>query len=422
MQVTPVWEVALTSHTGVLRDSRPHAKTRLVTRRATLRSCLACRDLGSLWANSSVRTTTPSARDRRTAFSVTMAIVAACMMAVLGVVPPAAAEDTIGISARPGNAEGVADGRTRFSFQTETGARIDDYFLVSNTGNVEQIFTVLATDAFNDEDGEFSLLATSEEPAGIGHWVTFENGSNRIEFTLAPGENRLLPFSVDVPENATPGDHAGGLLASVVTPGAEVTLDRRVGTRLYARVAGQLQPQLSISALDAEYLGDWWNPFDGTVRMYYTVRNVGNVALATNTSFGVDTWFAAAAAGPSGDGLPEILPGGARNVTVDVPGVAALLYLAPWVELKPFVDSPDPENALPVVPSSRSAFLLAVPWPLLILLAVVAAGLMFNGWRRRREDQRAEEWERFTARQVDDADDGVEPGVVGSLSGTARSR
>lgn len=331
------------------------------------------------------------------------AIVAVLAVLAVLVAPsaPARADDTIGISARPAGADGAADGRTRFSYKTEPGQRIDDHFLVANTGTVAQSYTVIGTDAFNDDEGDFALLATSEQPVSIGQWVRFENGANRIEFSLAPGESRVLPFSIEVPEDATPGDHAGGLVASVVTPGDEVTLDRRVATRLYARVAGQLQPQLSISALDAEYLGDWWNPFDGAVRMYYTVRNVGNVALAANTSFGVDTWFAIPASAPSGDGLAELLPGGARNVTVDVPGVAAWLYLAPWVELTPFVDSPDPANALPVDPTSRSTFLIAVPWPLVIVAALIVGGFLLAGWRRRRDAERAEEWARFTEREAE---------------------
>lgn len=327
--------------------------------------------------------------------------VLAALAVFVGPPAPARADDTIGISARPATADGATDGRTRFSYKTEPGLRIDDHFLVANTGTVAQNYTVIGTDAYNDDEGDYALLATSEQPVSIGQWVRFENGGNRIEFSLKPGESRLLPFSVEVPANATPGDHAGGLVASVVTPGEEVTLDRRVATRLYARVAGQLQPQLAISALDSEYLGDWWNPFSGNVRMYFTVRNVGNVALAANTSFGVDTWFAIPASTSSGDGLAELLPGGARNVTVDVPGVAAWLYLAPWVELAPFVDSPDPANALPVDPTSRSTFLIAVPWPLIILAALIAGGILFVRWRRQRDAQRAAEWARFTEREAE---------------------
>ncbi|OJW02331.1 MAG: hypothetical protein BGO47_11440 [Microbacterium sp. 67-17] len=328
----------------------------------------------------------------------TLAVVAA-----VGILTPAGAaraEDTIGISARPAAADGTADTRTRFSYKVDPGQRVDDNFLVANTGSTPQNFTVIATDAFNDGEGDFALLGTEEASTSVGQWVKFENGTNRIEFSLEPGQSRLLPFTVELPADATPGDHAGGLVASVVTPGEQVNLDRRVGTRLYARVSGQLQPLLSISALNSEYLGDWWNPFSGTVRMYYTVTNTGNVALATNTSFGVDTWFGLQAAASNGDAIAELLPGGGRSVTVDVPGVPAWLYLAPWVELTPFVDSPQAENALTVDGSSRSGILIAVPWALVILAAIgVGIGLLLR-WRRRRDEERAEEWLRYTEREV----------------------
>lgn len=328
----------------------------------------------------------------------TLAVVAA-----VGILTPAGAaraEDTIGISARPAAADGTADTRTRFSYKVDPGQRVDDNFLVANTGSTPQNFTVIATDAFNDGEGDFALLGTEEASTSVGQWVKFENGTNRIEFSLEPGQSRLLPFTVELPADATPGDHAGGLVASVVTPGEQVNLDRRVGTRLYARVSGQLQPLLSISALNSEYLGDWWNPFSGTVRMYYTVMNTGNVALATNTSFGVDTWFGLQAAASNGDAIAELLPGGGRSVTVDVPGVPAWLYLAPWVELTPFVDSPQAENALTVDGSSRSGILIAVPWALVILAAIgVGIGFLLR-WRRRRDEERAEEWLRYTEREV----------------------
>ena len=101
---------------------------------------------------------------------------------------------------------------------------------------------MLSTDAFNDDAGEFALLETSVAPVDIGAWVTFENGANRLQFDLAPGESRLVPFTVSIPAEATPGDHAGGIAASVQSPSGQVTLDRRLGTRMYLRVSGESKP------------------------------------------------------------------------------------------------------------------------------------------------------------------------------------
>ena len=156
------------------------------------------------------------------------------------VAAPAFAEDTVGISGQPASADGATDGRTRYSYSADPGQQLSDYYLVRNAGTLPQTFTVLATDAFNDEAGDFALKATAEAPADLGTWVMFENGDSRIQFELQPGESRILPFTVTVPANATPGDHSGGIVASVVTPEAQVKIDRRLGTRMYVRVSGDI--------------------------------------------------------------------------------------------------------------------------------------------------------------------------------------
>ena len=254
--------------------------------------------------------TSPAPSRARRGIRVALAALAAALIAApILVAAPAQAEDTVGISARPAGADGNADGRTRFSYQVDPGQRVDDSFLVVNTGTAAQAFTVVGTDAFNDDEGEFALLPTADEPKTIGQWVRFENDANRIEFTLGPGERRVLPFRIELPAEATPGDHVGGLVASVVTPGEQVNVDRRVGTRIYARVSGQLQPRLSVSSIDASYSGDWWNLLNGTVTVRYTVDNPGNIALAGNVTGGVNTWFGIPVFSDSAGAIDELLPG-----------------------------------------------------------------------------------------------------------------
>ena len=56
-----------------------------------------------------------------------------------------------------------------------------------------------------------------------------------------------VPFTLTVPADATPGDHAGGLVASIETPGTDpdgsaVTVDTRFGLPAYVQVAGPLTP------------------------------------------------------------------------------------------------------------------------------------------------------------------------------------
>ena len=316
--------------------------------------------------------------------------------AALTAATPAAAEDTIGIAGRPAAADGSNDGRTRFSHSADPGQQIADTYFVQNTGTLPQTFTILAADGYNDDAGAFALQPTDQAPVDLGAWVTFENGTNRLQLDLQPGESRVVPFVITVPANATPGDHSGGIAASVVTPSGQVKIDRRLGTRMYVRVSGEIRTGLAVGALGGDYSGDWWNPFTGTLKLRYTVENTGNIALASNVSIGLNTWFGIPLSTAVGDAIPELLPGSTRTYETEVPGVAAWGYLNPWVKLNPFVEGDDPSKRLSVQATNRDAVVVAMPWLLVALLALVGLFLGFRAWRRSVDAKRAAAWIEYT--------------------------
>lgn len=326
-------------------------------------------------------------------------LIAAAMYALLvPSVPATAAEGdtpsaaTVGVATRPAGEDGRPDGRSRFTFTADPGQTVTDRVLVGNTGTERQDFTVFATDAFNAEDGGFSLLATADAPTSVGTWLRFDDGSDRARFSLEPNEVRLLTFTLSVPADATPGDHVGGLVASVVEDGQQVSVDRRVATSIFARISGDLQPQLTLTSYDAAHEGEWWNPFGGSVKVRYTVTNTGNVALAANLTNDVSTWFGLPATGSQGGSIPVLLPGNTSTYETTIGGVGQWLYLDARTVLSPFVDSPDMSQQLAVTPISRDAVTFAVPWSLLLLVALAAAVFLLLRWRRRRDDALAQQW------------------------------
>lgn len=367
--------------------------------------------------------TTPRPASRRVLSALGAAVLIVAGLAATAVAaPPAIAEDgdqpsaaTVGVATRPAGEDGRPDGRTRFSYSSDPGQSVSDKVLVGNTGTERQDFTVYATDAFNGQDGTFSLLPTADVPTSVGAWVRFDNGSDRIQFSLEPNEVRLLPFTMAVPADATPGDHVGGLVASVMEEGQQVSLDRRVATSIFARISGDLQPQLSITSYSASYEGDWWNPFAGSVRMRYTVTNPGNVALAANITTGVRTWFGIPATGDRGGSIPVLLPGNTASYDFSVDGVGQWFYLNPGTTLNPFVESQDAALQLPVTAVSRDTVVFAVPWTVLILLAIIVGVVFFVRWRRRRDEARAQEWVEYMQRTAAET---AEP--TADLHGAAR--
>ncbi|RWR21006.1 DUF916 domain-containing protein [Microbacterium enclense] len=299
----------------------------------------------------------------------------------------AAPVDEIGISAQPVNDDGPI--RTRFDYQVGPGQTLEDGYIVSNRGTAAQTFTVFATDAFNTDEGAFSLLDTGVAPTDAGAWVNF-SGESSVQVTLQPGESTTIPFTMRVPDDATPGDHAGGLVASVQSPDGQVIVDRRLGTRLYVRVPGDLQPNLSIAGISASYTPSF-NPFAGETTITYTVRNAGNVALSGDLKSEVRGLFGIGLATPVEEELSEMLPGSTRTITTTVSGVGQWLYLNPAVTVYPQVDETAP-NPGPLLSVTRDTVVFAVPW---LLLGLIVLGLLIWGgirFSRRRNDARAKEW------------------------------
>ena len=321
-------------------------------------------------------------------------------------VTTAAADDLDGVGASPA-ADGSADqSRSRFSYQVEPGQVITDEYLVVNTGTTAQTVTIYATDAFNAEDGNFDLLAGAEAPSDAGSWVTFEGGVDRIAIPLLPSESRVVPFTMTTPADASPGDHAGGIIASAVSESGQISLDRRVGVRLYVRVKGELQPSLSVSNVSASYAGSL-NPFAGEVTMTMTVRNAGNVAMGATTISNVRGIFGIPLSGDVNVEIPEMLPGTTRTVTTTVPGVGPWVLLSPHILVAANID-PQALNPGPLPRTERDTNIFVVPWALLILIIVVAAIVIFVRLRRRANDAKAQAWIEYTeaeARRIAREDD-----------------
>lgn len=325
---------------------------------------------------------------RRAARIVSAILIAAGGLLWLPSAAPAHAEGTVGLSIAPAKAEGP-DGRTRFSYKVDPGQTVSDRVLVSNVGTRTLKITLLSADAFNAEDGSFALRSTKDTSTDAGSWVKFDGKRTRT-LTVAPGHAENVVFQVVVPANARPGDHPAGIIASATFGEGKILVERRIANRLYVRVSGDLQPLLTASNFTAAY-SSGWNPFDGSVTVTAVIANTGNVALAGTVDVSVPTWFGATVGAPQQAQLDEMLPGSTRTVSYQVKGVPQVGYLIPHLLLRSAIgaDAPNP-GTLPVI--QRDAFLLAIPWLLLVLIAAGFGVWLLLRWRRRREDAYAVEW------------------------------
>jgi len=328
------------------------------------------------------------ARLRRAGSRLATAVAGAAVL--IGLVAPvataaAATEDatddpTVGVAAAPAQ-HGQPDGRSRFSLIVSAGQQVSDALLVRNTGSTDQTFDLYATDAYTTSDGAFALLDEGSAPRGAGTWVALQGGSGTTTLSLAAGDQALVPFVVTVPADATPGDHAGGIVVSVSSPVGEVSVDRRLATRLYVRVKGTVTPTLVVRSVSAaQPVGG--NPFTAPTTITAVVANTGDVALTARAEASVHTWFGLPVGSSVSDEVAELLPGATRTLTFPLGSVGRVGYLTPSLRLTPTADAEAYAFTLPAV--DGRGMVPAIPWLLLTVVVVVAAGLRVLLVARRR--------------------------------------
>ncbi|XVU28540.1 WxL protein peptidoglycan domain-containing protein [Actinoplanes sp. CA-054009] len=305
-----------------------------------------------------------------------------------GLVPGAAASaDTLTWSVRPTPIAGQPD-RPNFTYDLRPGQTVKDSIRVRNYGDEPLSLSVYASDALTTSSGALDLLPAGAEPVDVGKWITLERRNIEV-----PAQKFVdVPFAMTVPGKAESGDHTGGIVTSYVsreTEGRAVTVDRRLGTRMYVRVSGPLQPQLDVSGLTMSYAGNL-NPFGpGRLRVTYTVTNTGNVRMGAEQV--VTTSF------PGGETtlppMPELLPGDKLTFRAEVGGVWPTVRTKAEVRLRMVPTRPGDVFDAPVVAVGGSAW--TPPLPQLVVLLTVVLTLVLARWRRRRrrssENRRIEE-------------------------------
>jgi hypothetical protein len=313
--------------------------------------------------------------------------VIAALAFVVPATPAAAAPATVTWTVQPADAKGP-DGRRWAEHTLDPGDRITDHLVVRNLGDATAVFALRAADGYLTDKGRFNMLPSSTRSADGGTWITV-----RDSVTVKAGQAVVVPFTVTVPADATPGDHPAGIAASIAGKQGTVQVESRVGFRVLLRATGTLQPALTASAAEARYEPNW-NPLrPGTLHVVYTVANTGNVRAGVHGRVTASSLFTGT--GTSGD-LGELLPGGHRAVESPVDRVWALGRIRTTLTLTATVPGVAAEPQVVTVTT------WALPWPQLLAAvgsAVLLAGLRLTLRARRLRLQRLLEQARLEGRR-----------------------
>ena len=304
----------------------------------------------------------------------------------MGTAPVVAAESTDPVtwSVRPGDQDGEDD-RAWVEWDAEPGEVQTEHMVVTNHGEADVEFQLSSADGYFTDTGRFNMLPSDEESVAAGTWIDVP------ESVVVPGGSaEVVPFTVTVPDDATPGDHAAGVAASILSSGdGTVGVESRVGFRVMTRVAGELEPQLGISA-SGEYSGEV-NPFSsGSIGVTYEIENTGNTLLRAQPEVSLSGPFGVGAHAAAGDEIAELAPGETRRGTVQVPSAWPLFAYDVSVTARPLPVT-DELGFERVEPANAEATIVAMPWSQMVVIALAALLVAWGIWRRRTDRKRTEE-------------------------------
>jgi hypothetical protein len=284
------------------------------------------------------------------------------------------------------------DKRSWFIYRLNPGTTIEDWVAVENFSVTPLRINLYARDAVETAGGGFTVQLFAQRPVGVGTWIHLPETSVVVD----PDKAAIVPFTIAVPPNATPGDHAGGIVASITREainkkGARIQIEQRVGVRVYARIAGALRPKLIITGLVSHYTGVWSAFAGGTLTVTYTLRNVGNLDLSAPTLLRLTNPFGWSRTLPPNGRPPDLLPGTSISVTRLIRGVYPAFRVDTKVTVQPGFSAVSTasglnQTSLHLGDVSASTGTWAIPWPLIVLIVLILllGTYFYLRYRRRR--------------------------------------
>ncbi|WP_433825685.1 WxL protein peptidoglycan domain-containing protein [Actinoplanes sp. CA-015351] len=267
--------------------------------------------------------------------------------------------------------------RLYFFLDASAGERVKESVRVTNLTAKPRSFVIYGADAYNTvRNGGFAIRTRTDQQTDLGSWV-----KSQVTAVEVPARTSAdIPFTIDVPANATPGDHVGGIVAmeasastTAQADGATVNIQRAVAARVYLRVAGAVVPGLGVPELDLN-VGPLLLPTLTGGDLEYTVANVGNVHLVPAATVKVTGLFGhkikVAGATPASD----MIPGAKGTFAMTASGIWPLDVVTTSVAVRADGD----------VFAQRSERTLVISWTAVALLALLITAVVLLIRRRTR--------------------------------------
>lgn len=177
------------------------------------------------------------------------------------------AQDTAGVGIKPAIIEDKVDPKEVMSYSVE----------LKNLGPADQIFYLSKRDIIGVEGGGSPIFANNHsELTGyeLSEWISLEKDS----LMIPAGKTETVNFTLNVPENASPGGHFGAIVVSVEPPemrNSGASIGYEVANIVSIRVAGEVLESAQIRQFSTKKFIHSSTNVDFLVR----VENEGNTLV-----------------------------------------------------------------------------------------------------------------------------------------------
>jgi hypothetical protein len=192
--------------------------------------------------------------------------------------------DSSGIGGKPANPD-PNNPRTESIFvkTIAPGDTVSDNVEVINGSDVSKNISIYSTDSITSSGGAFACAQAADPIKSVGDWIKLSQKT----VTVAPNSTIIVPFNINIPKSAEPGEQDGCIvLQEEKEPALQggISLSFRTAIRVAILVKGDIVKNLSAVGLNISFN-------DTKLILSPEVKNTGNVSIDTTIETTLKSFF-----------------------------------------------------------------------------------------------------------------------------------
>jgi len=264
----------------------------------------------------------------------------------------------------PVYSQAVTVGPAKIEYKTDPGEMITGKLIVVNEEQEAQTFYA-AFEKFTEVDGQKKFLPS--EPAELAEWFKMEKS-----VSLKAGQQKEIPFTIEVPKNAPPGGHFAVIWWGTAPPGGQVAIVTRAGILVFLQVSGEVNEKGEVAefSLSKGKFFVFKLPEDFVVNF----QNQGNTYLKPRGEIAVKNIFGSAVAAFKANSKERII----------FPENTQILDIAKKFDKLPFafgfykaelaLQWGEKQNDI-----LKSVWFFVFPWKIVLIAVIILAALLLAG-------------------------------------------